>query len=167
MLTYSDNSYTSTSGATGDAYSLRLMVTGSVAGERELEKGATLRPYANLIYASEQIDAFTLSDGSTSAQDDVSIGRIGLGVEYARPRETGTLLVRGELGKVFGGDDVILPNNLGTYSPNTDATGSLTLGWTSNPSETGSTRTVELTYTGTGDGEFEEVRLDAIWNRSF
>ncbi len=103
-LTLSQNDFLTTARATGDARSYRLILKGGISGERALGTNATLKPYVDLMYASEQVAAFTFSDGTTSAKSTTDLGRLGVGLEYAtNPSATGDqFIVRGELSQVFG-----------------------------------------------------------------
>ncbi len=167
-LTLSQNDFVTASGATGEAGSYRLILKGGVSGAQPLGgQGGLLKPYVDLMYASEQLEAFTFSDGTTSAQSTADVGRFGVGLEYATaPSATGNqFLVRGELSQVFGADDLTLSDGE-TYSPNEAPVGSVTFGWISR-SRADSIARIELTFGELGNDEAEEIRLDGTLDRSF
>ena len=168
ILTASANDFTATSGATADADSTRFMLTASVRGEAETyDNGATLTPLFNLLFAQEDTDAFTYSDGTTSEAGTASVGKMSGGLEYmtkAHPTR-GRYLVRGELGRVFGAETVTLSDG-SEYTPNEDLAGSVTFGWLPTPTDDTQAR-IELTIGELGNGENEEIRLDGTWDRSY
>ncbi len=168
IWTLSLNDFVSNSGATGDAQSSRWIFKGGVSGERAMgRRGAKLKPYMDLMYATETLGAFDFSDGTSSQESTANLGRLGLGLEYATaPSASGSrLLVRGELSQVFGSDDITLSDGT-VYSPNEDAVGSVTFGWLTRPG-TDTTAQIELTFGELGNDEAEEVRLDGTVDRKF
>ena len=142
-------------------------MTGSLSGQQKYTDGGMLSPFVNLVYATEQTAAFTFSDGKTSNQNDASIGKVSAGVEYttADIPGTGKFLFRGEVGQVFGAQAVLLSDGA-TYTPNTNPSGSLTVGWMSSAGSDTAAR-VELTLGELGNGQATEVRLDGTWDRKF
>ena len=168
IWTLSLNDFVSNSGATGDAQSSRWIFKGGVSGERAMgRRGAKLKPYMDLMYATETLGAFDFSDGTSSQESTANLGRLGLGLEYATaPSASGSrLLVRGELSQVFGSDDITLSDGT-VYSPNEDAVGSVTFGWLTRPG-TDTTAQIELTFGELGNDEAEEIRLDGTVDRRF
>ena len=168
IWTLSLNDFVSNSGATGDAQSSRWIFKGGVSGERAMgRRGAKLKPYMDLMYATETLGAFDFSDGTSSQESTANLGRLGLGLEYATaPSASGSrLLVRGELSQVFGPDDITLSDGT-VYSPNEDAVGSVTFGWLTRPG-TDTTAQIELTFGELGNDEAEEIRLDGTVDRRF
>ncbi len=169
ILTASANDFTSTSGATADANSTRLMLTASVRGEAEAfgDGGGTLTPLFNLLYAHEETESFTYSDGTVSDAGTSAIGKMSGGIEYmsaAHPKH-GRYLVRGEVGRVFGAETVTLSDG-SEYTPNEGLAGSVTFGWIPKATEDGQAR-IELTIGELGNGENSEVRLDGSWDRRY
>ena len=168
ILTLSQNDFVSVSGATGDANSQRLIFKGNISGARALQnRQGLLTPYVSLMYATESLEAFTFSDGTTSDDSTTHIGRFGLGVEYAtEPNALGSrFLVRGELSQVFGAQAVTLSDGE-VYSPNEDPVGSVTFGWSARTG-TDTTAQIELTFGELGNSEREEIRLDGTVDRRF
>ena len=168
ILTLSQNDFVNNDGATGDALSTRWILKGGISGSRALgDRGARLKPYADLMYATEALDAFTFSDSTTSRESSANMGRLGLGLEYATaPTASGSrLLVRGELSQVFGSDDITLSDGT-VYSPNEDPVGSVTFGWITR-SGADTTAQIELTFGELGNNEAEEIRLDGTVDRRF
>ncbi len=168
ILTLSQNDFVNNDGATGDALSTRWILKGGISGSRALgDRGARLKPYADLMYATEALDAFTFSDSTTSRESSANMGRLGLGLEYATaPTASGSrLLVRGELSQVFGSDDITLSDGT-VYSPNEDPVGSVTFGWITR-SGADTTAQIELTFGELGNDEAEEIRLDGTVDRRF
>ncbi len=167
-LTLSQNDFVTASGATGTAGSYRLILKAGISGDRTIgEGGGRLTPFVDLMYASEQLEAFVFSDGSTSSQSTADLGRLGVGLEYATaPSATGNqVMVRGELSQVFGASDLTLSDGE-TYSPNEAPVGSVTFGWISKPGADSIAR-IELTFGELGNDEAEEVRLDGTVDRNF
>ena len=167
VLTGTSNEFTSVSDATASANSTRAMVTASISGEQLFARGGSLSPFVNLLYASEETNAFTFSDDVQSEASEASVGKVSLGLEYRTPASLsyGRFVLRGEVGQVFGTEEIRL--NGGTiYSPNEDPTGSITLGWLPNPSAS-STMRVDLTFAELGNDETEEVRFEGTWDRHF
>ncbi len=168
ILTLSLNDFVSNEGATGDANSNRWILKGGVSGERAIgRRGAKLKPYMDLMYATETLGAFDFSDGTSSQESTANLGRLGLGLEYATaPSASGSrMLVRGELSQVFGSEDITLSDGT-VYSPNEDAVGSVTFGWITRPG-TDTTAQIELTFGELGNDEAEEIRLDGTVDRKF
>ena len=168
VVTFTQNNFVNTLNATGDAASRRLILKGSVSGDalRDEIEGA-LRGYADLMYATEALDAFTFSNGTTSAKNTTNIGRIGVGLEYTTvPDERGgRFLVRGELSQVFGADDVTLSDGQ-VYSPNEAPVGAVTFGWITRPGPDTSAQ-VEVTFGELGNDQKQEIRLDGNVDRRF
>ncbi len=167
-LTLSQNDFVTASGATGTAGSYRLILKAGISGDRTIgEGGGRLTPFVDLMYASEQLEAFVFSDGSTSSQSTADLGRLGVGLEYATaPSATGNqVMVRGELSQVFGASDLTLSDGE-TYSPNEAPVGSVTFGWISKPGADSIAR-IELTFGELGNDEAEEIRLDGTVDRNF
>ncbi len=168
IWTLSLNDFVSHSGATGDAQSSRWIFKGGLSGERAMgRRGAKLKPYMDLMYATETLGAFEFSDGTSSQESTANLGRLGLGLEYATaPSASGSrLIVRGELSQVFGSDDITLSDGT-VYSPNEDAVGSVSFGWITRPG-TDTTARIELTFGELGNDEAEEIRLDGTVDRKF
>ncbi len=168
IYTLTLNDFASASGATGDATSQRVIFKGSLSGERALDRvQGTFKPYVNLMYASESLEAFSFSDGTTSDASTTQLGRLGLGIEYStNPTESGNrFLVRGELSQVFGTDAITLSDGE-VYSPNEDPVGAVTFGWLTQPGADTSAR-IELTFGELGNSEREEIRLDGTIDRTF
>ncbi len=168
IFTFSHNDFTSLDGASGSAGSRRLLLKGEVSGERAIgDRGAKLKPYVDLMYATERVEAFEFSDGTQSGASTINLGRLGVGVEYraqARPAG-GEFLVRGELSQVFGANSIQLSDGT-TYNPNEDPVGAVTFGWIGKPGAN-STARIELTFGELGNDEAEEVRLDGSVDRDF
>ncbi len=168
IYTLTLNDFVSAIDATGDATSHRLIFRGSLSGERAFDRmPGTLKPYVNLMYATESLDSFTFSDGTSSDSSSTQLGRLGLGLEYATsPTASGNrFLVRGELSQVFGTDSVTLSDGE-VYSPNEDPVGSITFGWLTRPNADTSAR-IELTFDELGNSDAEELRLDGTIDRKF
>ncbi len=168
IFTLSQNDFVSASGATGDATSQRWIFRGTISGEHVLgDRRGLLRPYVNLMFATEDLAAFSFSDGTTSDASTAQLGRLGLGMEYATlPNASGNgFLVRGELGQVFGTEAITLSDGE-VYSPNEDLIGSVTFGWLTQPGTDTSAR-IELTFGELGNSEREEIRLDGTIDRQF
>ena len=168
IFTLSQNDFVSESGATGDANSQRLIFKGSISGERELDRRrGLLKPYVNLMYATEDLAAFTFSDGTSSDDSATQIGRFGFGLEYTTVPDTSgnRFLVRGELSQVFGTDTIRLSDGE-VYSPNEDPVGSVTFGWLTRAGPDTSAQ-IELTFGELGNSEREEIRLDGSVDRRF
>ncbi len=168
IFTLSQNDFVSESGATGDAASQRWIFKGGISGEHTLERRrGILKPYVSLMYATENLESFTFSDGLTSDGSTAEIGELGLGMEYTTlPTASGDrFLVRGELSQVFGTDSVTLSNG-DVYSPNEDPVGSVTFGWITQPG-TDTSAQIELTFGELGNSEREEIRLDGTVDRRF
>jgi hypothetical protein len=167
IMTLASNDFVSNTGATADASSRRIMLTGQISGQHDSTGGASISPYVSLLYASESTSAFVFSDGVPSEKGTSRIGKVSVGLEYAAavdPRR-GQFIVRGELGQTFGADDIVL-NDGSVYTPNKDVVGSLTLGWISNPG-TDSKARIELTFGELGNDENGEISLDGTWDRHF
>ncbi len=167
IVTLSRNEFESETDATGNANSLRLILKGELSGQQALPDGGTLTPFTEVLYSTETLDSFTFSDGITSDEAQVSIGRLGSGVEYITPElpEIGRLTLRGELSQVFGAEDVTLSDGT-IYSPNEAPVGAISVGWIGN-NDDGSTTRIDLTFGELGNDENEEIRLDGTWDRSF
>ncbi len=168
VATFTHNRFVNTLNATGDAGSRRLILKGSVSGEALRDEiDGNLRGYIDLMYATETLNAFTFSNGTTSAQSTTNIGRVGVGLEYTTVPDAdgGRFLVRGELSQVFGADDVTLSDGE-VYSPNQSAVGAVTFGWITRPNADTSAQ-VEVTFGELGNDEKQEIRLDGNVDRKF
>ena len=168
IFTRSHNDFTNNAGATGSAGSNRLILKGEISGKQLIgNKGASLKPYVDLMYATEDLESFVFSDGTQVADTHTDVGRLGMGLEYSRPINNfgQRFLVRGELSQVFGADDIILSDGT-VYSPNEDPVGSVTFGWSGKPTADSNAR-VEITIGELGNKEKQEVRIDGQVDRVF
>ncbi len=166
--TVSRNDFVSASGATGWAGAQRLMFKGEVSQQfRVGPGGASLRPYLDLLYATENLNEFTFSDGTTSDAHATDLGRVGLGLEYmTAPNAQGSrVLIRGEVSQAFGAEDITLSDG-SVYTPQEEPVGTVTFGWM-NTSRSNLTARIELTLSELGNNDREEVRLDGTVDRRF
>ncbi len=168
LATVSRNDFVSTTGATGWAGAQRLILKGEVSQQyRAGRGGASLRPYFDLLYATETLNAFTFSDGTASDAHGADLARVGLGLEYmTAPNAQGSrVLVRGEVSQAFGAEAITLSDG-SVYRPQEDPVGSVTFGWM-NTSRSNLTARIEVTLSELGNNDREEVRVDGTVDRRF
>ena len=167
IATISQNDLVSTTDATADARSLRLLLQGEISDPRPLPNNASMRPYVDLLYASEVMEAFTFSDGATAERSQVETGRLGFGWEYrTAPIPTyGRFTLRGEMSQTFGAEEAQLSDGT-IYTPNEDPVGSISVGWIADTQDDTNVR-LELTLGEIWNEENQEVRLEGTIDRRF
>ena len=169
MLTTFVNTHINEDGNEAASASNRLMLSATLNGNHKMARGASLSPYAQIMYAAETIGSYSYggsedTHGGTSA----GVGTISLGLQYTTaPMEgLGIYYIRGGVETGFGTDTIILPNSDEAYTPHSSPTGKINLGWTSNAK--GNTQaTVDLTIGQIGNKDREEVKLNGSVNRKF
>ena len=165
-LTHLENDYTKTNGATASASSFRAVISGAVNGMHQLESGASVTPYVGYMYAREELEGFTYSDGQASAATTAEIGRVSLGLDYVTaPGEHGQFVYGASLNKTSGLDTITLSNG-STFTPSEEATGTVKIGWF-RETEAGTYQRIDLTIAQLGNDDLSEVRLESIIERDF